>query len=184
MDIKRLIKACQENKRLAQKELVAHIAPKLKGLCLRYLNDEFEVEEALQESLIKILKSINKYQLDKDSFFPWIKKITINTIFSRLKSQMRNPEMLRLETFANKEVPPSVYDQLYSEDLLELIHSLPLGYRTVLCLYAIDGYSHKEIAELLGINESSSRSQLTRARSLLKQKIISQKKDVRWKEIA
>ena len=97
---------------------------------------------------------------------------------------MRSPEILRLETYINKEVPPTVYDQLFSDDLLELIHSLPVGYRTVLCLYAVDGYSHKEIAELLGINESSSRSQLTRARSLLKQKIISQKKDIKWKEIA
>lgn len=184
MEIKELISGCKKNNRLAQKELVAKIAPNLKGLCMRYLANTFDVEEALQESLIKILKAIPKYQTDRESFYPWIKKITINTIFSRLKKQMKKPEIIKLESLNGSEVHPEIYDQLYSEDLLTLIHSLPLGYRTVLCLYAVDGYSHKEIGEILSITESTSRSQLTRARNLLKQKIISQKKDYKWREIA
>lgn len=184
MDINELIFSCKKNNRLAQKELVARIAPGLKGLCMRYLNNEFEVEEALQESLIKILKSISKYETDRDTFHPWTKRITINTIFSRLKSKMNRPDIIELDDYSAHTTPPKAYEELYKEDLLALIRSLPIGYRTVLCLYAIDGYSHKEIAALLDINESTSRSQLTRARSMLKQKLQGQKKMIKWKEIA
>jgi len=183
MKLDDLILACKNNQRLAQKELVGHIAPGLKGLCTRYLKNDFEVEEALQESLIKILKSISSYELERDSFYSWIKRITINTIFTRLRSQMRSPEVIGPEAFPLVEVAPEVYDRLYAQELLDLIHTLPFGYRSVLCLYAIDGYSHKEIAGLLNISESTSRSQLTRARNALKQKIISPKKDFRWREM-
>lgn len=183
MELDELISACKKNQRLAQKELVGRIAPGLKGLCQRYLNTDFEVEEALQESLIKILRSIASYELERDSFFAWIKRITVNTIFTRLRSQMRGPEVIGIDASPPAEVAPEVYDRLYKEELMDLIHSLPLGYRSVLCLYAIDGYSHKEIADLLNISEGTSRSQLTRARYLLKQKINSSKKGFGWKQM-
>lgn len=171
MELTELIAGCQAYKRRSQQKLVAHIAPRLKSICMRYLDEEFEVEEALQESLISILRSIQDFNPELGSFRAWTKRIVINTIFSRLRKQYRQAAREASAPVFETTVEPQGYQDLLAEDLLQILQTLPTGYRNVLCLYAIDGYSHREISEMLGISESTSRSQLTRARDLFRRRL-------------
>lgn len=171
MEYHRIIEGCKQKDPYWQKELVRTVGPKLKSVCRRYLDEDFEIDEALQRSLIKILNAIWKYDPQLSAFETWAKRITINTIFSMLKKKKGSMEVLGIHPLTAVELEPAIYNQLYVEDLMKLIQQLPEGYRQVLNLFAVEGFSHKEIAALLGISESTSRSQLSRARAILKQKI-------------
>jgi len=127
-------------------------------------------KEALQEGLIRVFKYIERFDPKKGSFKGWMKKIVANEALKLLKKR-GNMDFVEMEGMEMEDNTANALDQLNEEELIALIQTLPNGYREVFNMYVLDGYSHKEIAETLDITESTSRSQLTRAKKLLQQKI-------------
>lgn len=159
-------------KRLAKGEAKAqHIfyekySAKFLGICHRYIKDKMAAEDIMVESMMKIFDKIHLYD-SKGSFEGWCKRLVINQSLSYLRTQ----KVFEIELADTLELNSAETDSLETQDLLHLIHELPSGYRTVFNLYAIEGYSHAEIAEMLQITEGTSKSQLSRARSFLQEKI-------------
>lgn len=166
-----IIKGCKKKDQRQQKALVHLLAPMLKGVCLRYIQNPHEIEEIIQQSLIKILTNIGQYEEAQGNFEGWSKRICLYTLFAFLRSEKKSQIIQHLEQVPEVAVSPTAYEKLEVEEVLRLLHTLPYLYRSVLSLYSIEGYTHKEIAQLLGIAESTSRSHLTRARKMLKAKI-------------
>lgn len=168
-----IIKGCQKGKKKYQYALVERYSGILMTVCRRYVSDENTAQDLLQESLIRIFTYIDKYK-PTGSFEAWIKTVTRNCVLAWLKkSYVQNEMTIDTAEYFDGQVEPEVYSHLDEEELIKLIQELPTGYRIVFNMYVIEGYSHKEIAETLNINESSSRSQLGRARKLLQEKINS-----------
>ncbi|MDW8297244.1 MAG: RNA polymerase sigma factor [Raineya sp.] len=171
MQEKELIKLCQKGDRKAQRLLYERYVRKLLGICKRYLTDIQDAEDALMNAFLKIFDNIHHLK-QTDSLESWLKRIVVNECLSIL----RKKRMLFVEA-ETQEFLMSRWengeDILQTEDLLKCLHQLPEGYRTVFNLYAIEGYSHEEIAQMLGISEGTSKSQLSRARNLL-QKYLAQ----------
>lgn len=165
-----LIDGCIKRDRVAQKHLYDTFSSKMYGLCCRYIKDSMVAEDVLVTAFTKILEKINQYKGD-GSFEGWIRRIVVNEALTYL----RRNRFMYLETDIEAAHYEPDYqtnsDHLEAEDLLTMIEELPTGYRIVFNLYAIDGYSHKEIADQLGISENTSKSQLSRARVYLQRKI-------------
>ncbi len=171
-DEQELIKGCIRRERAAQKRLYETFSGKMYSLCCRYVKDSMEAEDVLVTAFTKILDKIEQYK-SEGSFEGWIRRIVVNESLNYLR---RNRNMyLEMDLEAANYEPDyhSISDHLEAEDLLKMIGELPSGYRIVFNLYAIDGYSHKEIAEQLGISENTSKSQLSRARTYL-QKLLTE----------
>ena len=169
-----LIKGCLEGDRRAQEYLYQKFSPKMYGVCLRYAGKAEDAQDILQNGFVKVFKNLHMYRGD-GSFEGWIRRIFVNTAIEHYRRQVNlypvteNHENL-LET---KEV--SAFDSLSVKDLMKIIQQLSPGYRTVFNLYVVEGYSHKEIAEMIGISEGTSKSQLARAKGVL-QTIINTKR--------
>lgn len=161
-----LIQGCMREDRLCQQEVFQRYAGKMFTVCLRYARHKMEAEDLLQDAFIKIFDNIKQFEF-KGSFEGWIRRIVVNTALKNYSRKSFANEQIGLENLPDPALEPSIYDHLSEEELLGLIASLPDGYRVVFNLYAIEGYSHKEIAESLNIQESTSRSQLVKARKLL-----------------
>lgn len=165
-----LIKGCLKRDRGAQKCLFDTYSSKMYSVCYRYVKDSMEAEDVLVTAFTKILDKIEQFK-NEGSFEGWIRRIVVNEALTHLR---RNRSMY-LETdleHADREPDYSTLNNyLEAEDLMNLIQELPAGYRIVFNMYAIDGYSHKEIANHLGINENTSKSQLSRARVYLQKKL-------------
>ncbi|MCC8171513.1 MAG: sigma-70 family RNA polymerase sigma factor [Parabacteroides sp.] len=167
MNEKQLIEGCKEGNRLAQKELYEMFSRKMMGVCLRYSNDRETARDLLQEGFVKIFMNIEAYS-GTGSFEGWMRKIFVNCALEYLRKSDVLREASDLDNSAELTEPDaSVVEQLSAQDLMGLIQQLPAGFRAVFNLFAIEGYSHKEIGEMLHITESTSRSQYTRARQLL-----------------
>jgi len=177
MSLKILIQKCKRNEVKSQSEIYHLFAGKLFALCLKYSKTPQEAEDNLQEAFMTIFKKIHQFKF-KGSFEGWMKRIVINTALQTY----RNRNVLNLvEQNYPDEVDVEIEENDISLDyLLKIIRELPERYRMVFNLYVLDGYSHKEIAELLGIAEGTSKSNLSRARLILKEKIelIQQKQSV------
>lgn len=175
MDYKRatdieLVRACQKNKRSAQHELFMRFSYMMKGVCLRYARDEAEAEDILQESFIRIFNNLDSFS-EKGPPGAWIRKITVNTAlenYRKNKSIERHLTSLMEQSDTNPVTSDNAIEQLQLEDLLLKIQQLPAGYRMVFNLYAVEGFTHVEIGELLGISEGTSKSQYSRARTMLR----------------
>jgi RNA polymerase sigma factor (sigma-70 family) len=170
-DEEELISKCRKYDRHAQKELYEKYASKMYTLCLRYVKDEAEAEDITISSFVKVLDRIDQFK-GEGSFEGWIRRIVVNeslTYIRRNKSMYLEVDIEKADREPNYG---SLDNQLEAEDLLKLIQQLPTGYRTVFNLYAIEGYSHKEIAKELSISENTSKSQLSRARSLLQKQLL------------
>lgn len=176
-----LIEGCRRQNRQAQQALYELYSGKMYALCCRYVKDKMEAEDVLVVAFTKIFERIHQYKGD-GSFEGWIRRVMVNESLGFLR---KNKNMYVETDIEAAEREPN-YEQLDSaleaEDLMKLIEGLPTGYRVVFNLYAIDGYSHQEIAEQLGINENTSKSQLSRARVLLQERLleldIDQKKEM------
>jgi RNA polymerase sigma factor (sigma-70 family) len=182
MSISELIDGCAKGRKSAQDMLYRQYSPRLYGVCLRYTGNRTEAQDVLQDSLVKIYKNIHKFRCtDENPFYVWMRKITINTALNYLRNNLRNNRALDWDKAENEPIeemndePYSFYDHLIEKidpaRLLCFIQELPSGYRTVFNLYAIENYSHNEIAEELNISVGTSRSQLFKARKILTQKI-------------
>lgn len=171
-----LVRACLENERAAQFALYRRFSYAMKGVCLRYAANEGEAEDMLQEAFIKVFQSLESYR-DYGPLGGWIRKITVNTALEHCRKQkvfqlhlteiQSGPAILGF----TPERANDIIERLSAEELLYFIQNLPTGFRTVFNLYAIEGYTHAEIGEMLGISEGTSKSQFSRARLHLQQLI-------------
>lgn len=157
--------------RKCQQEVFRRYASKMMGVCLRYARHQMEAEDLLQDAFIKVYNNISKFEY-KGSFEGWIRRIVVNTALKNYSKKSFTYEQIGVEEQPESSAPPEVYAHLHEEELLKLVADLPDGYRVVFNLYAIEGYSHKEISEMLGCQESTSRSQLVKARKLLQSQIL------------
>lgn len=166
IDIDDILKRCKKNDKQAQAQLYNWLAPKLLGLCYRYLQNRDEAEDAMQDAFVKVFTSLDSYKA-VGSFEGWAKRIAANTALNTLRTKHKiyfERNLLLVEAI---EVEEEEARQLSAADIMQCLEQLPSGYRTIINMYLIDGFSHKEIAEKLGIAESSSRSQFARARQIL-----------------
>ncbi|MBN1180927.1 MAG: RNA polymerase sigma factor [Bacteroidales bacterium] len=166
-----IVKLLKAQHRRAQKEVYEKYAERMFVHCMRYINNEQDAESIVNQSFYKMFMHIGHFEYrDGISFEAWIKRIVINETLMFIR---QNKRMDYIEDIKNLDSHDNnnTLKQLEAEEYFILIQSLPIGFRTVFNLYAIEGYSHQEIAEKLNISESTSRSQLTRAREILREKI-------------
>ena len=171
----RLIDGCRKGDRKSQKELYDRFAPKMMAVCLRYMGDSELAADTLQDGFVTVFSKLDSFS-GEGSFEGWIRRVFVNTALMSLRKNDVLKESDDLETAWGlaSESTTALQDLSYKE-LIRIIAELPPGFRTVFNMYVIEGYSHKEIAEALGISEVTSRSQLQRARKLLQDKINSRK---------
>lgn len=166
-----IVKGCIKGKRYYQEALYNQYCNKLMGICRRYIKDTMEAEDVFQEALIKIFKGIKQYK--GGSFEGWMKKITVNTAithYHKSKKHQYHEDIVDFkEDYADYN---NIIEQLSDEELLGYIDKLPDGYKMVLNMYVIEGYSHKEIADMLQISVGTSKSQLFKAKAMLKNFLI------------
>lgn len=167
-----LIVACINNERWAQKKLYEDNYSSMMALASRYAGNNDDALDILHESFIKVYKNIHKYQTGT-SIYAWIRKIVINTSIDFYRKDLRRKaEDLNEAQYINSNIPDAI-SSLSTEEILFALQQLPYSYRSVFNLYVIEGFSHKEISEMLDINESTCRSNLAKARTKLKVILLS-----------
>jgi len=172
MDEKQLIKGCIDGNRKAQKALYDKYSRRMMAICLRYVKDMEDARDLLQEGFVKLYTNIHRYA-GEGSFDGWVRKIFVNCALERLRHNdvLKNADDIDDINYA--DIPDdSAVSQMSSEEIMTCVRMLPDGFRTVFNLFAIEGYSHKEIGEMLNITESTSRSQYMRARKVLQKMIL------------
>jgi RNA polymerase sigma-70 factor (ECF subfamily) len=152
--------------RKMQQELYQRFASKMYGVCLRYAGSAEEAEDVLQEGFIKVFNKIGSFRGD-GSFEGWIRRIFVNTAIEHYRKKIYLQPITEYEEDTVEGKYLSVLDKLEEKDIIQLVQQLSPGYRTVFNMYVIEGYSHKQIAEALGISEGTSKSQLSRAKQIL-----------------
>jgi len=165
-----LVKGCLKRDRNAQQQLYDRYSSKMYAVCYRYVRHAMEAEDILVTAFTKIFERINQFK-GEGSFEGWIRRIVVNEALTYLRKSRSMYLETDLEQADREPDYEALSDHLEAEDLLKMIEEMPAGYRVVFNMYAIDGYSHKEIADHLGISENTSKSQLSRARVYL-QKIL------------
>ncbi len=170
-DYSSLVEGCKSGNRLSQKALYDALSRKMFAVCLRYMGDREAAEDVLQDGFVTLFSKLDSFS-GAGSFEGWARKIFVNTALMSLRKKdvLRNTEEVDAASGVSSESPTAVQQISYRE-LMKLVSELPPGFRTVFNMYVIEGYSHKEIAEALGVSEVTSRSQLQRARTLLQDKI-------------
>ncbi|HLL41695.1 MAG TPA: sigma-70 family RNA polymerase sigma factor [Segetibacter sp.] len=167
-----IIAGCLHNEPSAQRELYNRFSPKMLSVCYRFAQSREDAEDMLQEGFIKVFTQIHTFQ-NKGAFEGWIRRIVVHTCINFLKKYKKFSDSVDLDyagfVHIKEESIPSI---MHAKQVIECIRLLPLGYRTVLNLYAIEGYSHREISIMLDIEESTSRSQYTRAKLMLENILV------------
>ena len=166
-----LLDGCKRGDRKVQENLYNALSSRMMSVCMRYAKDNFEAEDMLQMGFVKVFTKVSEFR-NEGSFEGWIRRIMVNTAIETYRKNMRTMSVVDIDEVYDQ--PQSTFDmnQLETKDLLKLVQQLSPGYRMVFNMYVIEGYSHKEIAEALGITEGASKSQLSRARGILKEKLI------------
>jgi len=174
-----LIVGCKRKHRQAQYEVYNWLAPKMLSLCKRYINDEYEAEGVMISGFLKVFEKIEQFT-GAGSFEGWVRRIMVNESLLYIRKNKGMYIEVDIEE-ADREVNFELASKnLEAEDLVKLINQLPVGYKTVFNMFAIEGYSHKEIAKSLGVSENTSKSQLSRARAMLQKQII--EKEGLWED--
>ena len=168
---KELIALCLKGDAVSCKALFQIYSGKMLALCYRFARDKSEAEDILQEGFIRIFGKLNLYT-GEGSFEAWMRRVMINTALKYKQKYVAKYGYSEIDNVHVYDPTPDIIDELAEEEILNLIQELPSGYKAVFNLYVIEGYSHKEIAEMLGVGESTSRSQLVKARALLKDKLL------------
>lgn len=168
MPLEELVHKCKKGDRKAQELLYRNYAAVLYGICLKYSRNKMEAEDNLHDCFMTIYEKIGQYK-SKGSFEGWMKRITVNTVLQKYRKE--EPLNLVHENTEEEITLDSIYSDLSLQTLLGYIRELPNKYRTTFNLYVLDGHTHKEIGELLGTTIGTSKSNLARARMLLKEKI-------------
>ncbi|MBC8110044.1 MAG: sigma-70 family RNA polymerase sigma factor [Verrucomicrobia bacterium] len=185
-----LIEACKLGKPAAQKAIYDKYSRKMLGLCCRYIADVMQAEDVMITGFVKVFEKVETFK-SEGSFEGWIRKIMVNEALGYLRKYKNIYLTVSTDDLYHEPTVVPESTALEAEDLLKLVQQLPEGYRTVFNLYAIEGYNHKEIGEMLGISENTSKSQLSRARNLLQRylaeiekKNLKQKASVSRQEVA
>ena len=165
-----LIEGCIKGDRQMQQELYNRFAPKMYGVCLRYASNAEEAEDILQEGFIKVFKKIESFRGD-GSFEGWIRRIFVNTAIEHYRKKIYLQPITDTEENTVEGNYLNVLDHLAEKDIIHLVQQLSPGYRTVFNMYVVEGYTHKQIAEILGISEGTSKSQLSRAKMILQEMV-------------
>lgn len=166
-----LISGSIEGERKMQEELYRRFAPKMYAVCMRYANNPDDAQDLLQEGFIKVYRNLHRFRAE-GSFEGWMRRVFVNSSIEHFRKKSA-----KLSTVSDKEESTiedtdiTALDSMAEKDIIRLIQDLSPGYRTVFNLYVIEGYSHKEIAEMLGISEGTSKSQLARAKAILQKKV-------------
>ncbi|MDR2118381.1 MAG: sigma-70 family RNA polymerase sigma factor [Tannerellaceae bacterium] len=171
MNEQQLIDGCRRGNRLAQKTLYDAYSRKMMGVCLRYVNDRETARDLLQDGFVKVFGALDTYS-GTGSFEGWMRKIFVNCALEYLRRSDVLRESVELDhtgELSGQEY--SVIAEMSARELMDMVQELPSGFRTIFNLFAIEGFSHKEIGEMLSITESTSRSQYTRAKQVLQRKI-------------
>jgi len=168
-----LINGCLRGDRKAQQQLYDQYCGKFLAICLRYIKDHDLAEDVMIEGFMRIFEKLSQYE-NKGSFEGWMKKVIVREALMALRRNKNLMLEVALDQHEENQIHQYEWKGLEADELMEMVHDLPIGYRTVFNLYAIEGYAHGEISELLGISENTSKSQLSRARNLLKQKLADQ----------
>jgi len=170
-----MLKGCIRNNAAAQQELYSLYSPRMLSVCYRYAKSREDAEDMLQEGFIKVFTQIGQFQ-NRGALEGWIRKVIVHTCINNLKKNKKFSESVDLihasGVYVREELIPSI---VQAKQVVECIRMLPIGYRTVLNLFAIEGYAHAEIAAMLDIEESTSRSQYTRARAMLEDMLVKRK---------
>ena len=166
-----LLEGCKMGERKAQESLYKTLSAKMMGVCMRYAKDTNEAEDVLQMGFIKVFQKVSEFR-SEGSFEGWIRRIMVNTAIESYRKNLRTLNVVDIDEVHDQ--PQTTFDMsgLELKDLLKLVQQLSNGYRLVFNMYVIEGFSHKEIGEQLGISEGASKSQLSRARAILKEKIL------------
>lgn len=168
-----ILDGCIKNNRAMQKVLYDKYASKFYALCLRYVHDKAEADDILQEGFLKIFTNIHQFSREH-SVEAWMRRIIVNTALTHYKKNVKHYYQKEIDEV--KEIDIESYNveeaEFTQEELLKIIQNIAEGYRVVFNLYAIEGYKHKEIADMLGIDEATSKSQFHRARKIIQERLI------------
>lgn len=167
-----IIEGCLSGKSWAQRSLYDRVSAKMLAVCVRYIQDRNEAEHVMIGGMVKVFEKVSQYS-GEGHFEGWIRRIMVNESLMYIRKNKNMSIESEIEDDQHEALHLDWANQLEAEDLLRLIQSLPIGYQTVFNLYAIEGYNHAEIGKHLGISENTSKSQLSRARKLLQQKLVS-----------
>lgn len=177
-----ILQDCLNNDALAQKELYNRYSPKMLSVCYRFAHNREDAEDMLQEGFIKVFSQIHTFR-NQGALEGWIRRIIVHTCINTLKKNKKFAENVELIYASSVQVrEESIPSIMQAKQLVECIRMLPIGYRTVLNLYAIEGYTHKEIGDMLDVEESTSRSQYTRAKQMLEDILVKRNIIYRSKE--
>lgn len=169
--IEDLIEKCKAGERKAQENLYKQLASKMLGVCTRYATDRMEAEDMLQNGFIRVFQKLADFRGD-GSFEGWVRRIMVHGSIEYYRKHHKMLQVVDVESEGiEQSVNPVAVANLDAKDLMVLIQRLSPGYRMVFNLYAIEGYSHREIGDIMGISEGASKSQLSRARTILKEQI-------------
>lgn len=169
-DLKKIIAGCASGNVRAQEKLYHRFAPTMYGVCLRYAKDNTEAEDNLQEGFIKVFQNIGSFR-HEGSFEGWMRRIMVNVSLEKYRKQQLMYPVEDVTALAGQQISDNVLADISARELMELIQQLPPRYRMVFNLYVMEGMNHKEISEEMKISEGTSKSNLARARDILKRKV-------------
>ena len=172
MSDRQIIELCAKYDRKAQQMLYDKYSRLLLGVCLRYATDKAEAEDILQDSFLKIFYNIKDFT-GSGSFIGWLRKVAVNTAITHYHKNLKYRYHVDIEDYVSVEIGITSFEEDFftSDELYKVLNELPTGYRMVFNLYAVEGYKHKEIAEILGIDTNTSKSQYSRAKAVIRDKL-------------
>ncbi len=165
-----LIKGSLDKDRKMQEMLYQRFSSKMYGVCLRYCKNTDDAQDLLQDGFVKVFRNIEKFRGD-GSFEGWMRRIFVNTSIEHFRRTSKNYSVTDTEDVSIEDPSLTALDNLAEKDIIKMIQELSPGYRQVFNMYVIEGYSHKDIGEILGISEGTSKSQLARAKGILKKMV-------------
>jgi RNA polymerase sigma factor (sigma-70 family) len=165
-----LIRGCLSGDSRMQEALYNRFAPKMYAVCLRYSNNADDAQDLLQEGFVKIFKNLDRFRAE-GSFEGWVRRVFVNTSIEHYRRKVNLVSASDREEAYIEDHSSNALDKLAEKDIIKLVQELSPGYRAVFNMYAIEGYSHKEIGAILGISEGTSKSQLARAKGILQKKV-------------
>jgi RNA polymerase sigma factor (sigma-70 family) len=172
MNDRQIIEGCANHKRRAQQELYDKYSHLLLGVCLRYACNKAEAEDILQDSFLKIFGNINDFK-GEGSFIGWLRKVVVNTAITHYHKNLKYRYHIDIDEYVSVETGVLSFEEDFftSDELFKVLNELPTGYRIVFNLYAVDGFKHKEIAHMLKIDTNTSKSQYSRAKNAIREKL-------------
>lgn len=171
MEDSKLITQCLKHDRNSQKLLYDRFSGQMYSICLRYCRDEFDAQESLQNGFIKVFKNLQAFK-GESALYSWIKTIIIRSALDQIKKKKKDDELFVWDEIVSDQVGGEDPESMTYEEMLKIVQMMPLGYKTIFNMAVIDDMSHLEISNVLGITESTSRSQLMKARNFLKKQML------------